>query len=212
MNAILTARWRIDATTPPCPHRHCTTCGTTRPFRSSGKVRLNANGRRLDAWLIYKCAVCDRTWNRPVLERAARAGIADADLAAMQASDPAWVRAQAFDLTALRRHCDRIDGAAATALHRTIDGDARGPWSELRLVIEASEPAGDRLDRLLARELGLVRTVLHDMARAGALTARQDVRRVLRRPAAGQIELCLLAARLTGDQHAAVVRALAGSG
>ena len=51
------------------------TCGDSRRFRSSGKVRLNANGRKLDAWLIYKCESCDRTWNLPLLERAVVGGL-----------------------------------------------------------------------------------------------------------------------------------------
>lgn len=38
-------------------------------FVSAGKFRVNANGRRLDIWLIYRCEKCGRTLNVPIYER-----------------------------------------------------------------------------------------------------------------------------------------------
>lgn len=38
-------------------------------FVCAGKFRVNANGRRLDVWLIYRCQRCGRTWNVPLFER-----------------------------------------------------------------------------------------------------------------------------------------------
>lgn len=35
----------------------------------SGKFRVNANGRRLDIWLIYRCEKCGHTLNVPIYER-----------------------------------------------------------------------------------------------------------------------------------------------
>ena len=61
--------------TPPQPWLACSRCRDIRPFRCSEKFRLNANGKRLDAWLIYRCGSCDNTWNRPVLERRNRRDI-----------------------------------------------------------------------------------------------------------------------------------------
>ena len=61
--------------TPPRPWLACSRCRGIKPFRCSEKFRLNANGKRLDAWLIYRCASCDNTWNRPVLERRNRRDI-----------------------------------------------------------------------------------------------------------------------------------------
>jgi hypothetical protein len=45
--------------------RHCQGCGRATEFRNSGKVRRNANGKRIYQFEIYKCDR-DHTWNRPV--------------------------------------------------------------------------------------------------------------------------------------------------
>lgn len=49
--------------------RRCGGCGKKQAFRCSGKFRVNANGRRLDIWLIYRCEKCGHTLNVPIYER-----------------------------------------------------------------------------------------------------------------------------------------------
>lgn len=49
--------------------RRCGGCGKKMAFVCSGKFRVNANGRRLDVWLIYRCEKCGRTLNVPIYER-----------------------------------------------------------------------------------------------------------------------------------------------
>lgn len=49
--------------------RRCGGCGKKRAFVCSGKFRVNANGRRLDIWLIYRCEKCGHTLNVPIYER-----------------------------------------------------------------------------------------------------------------------------------------------
>ena len=68
MSDCLRVRWTIVPRDCPRPVLACPTCGGDRPYHPSGKLRLNANGKRLDVWLIYKCDECDRTWNRPLLD------------------------------------------------------------------------------------------------------------------------------------------------
>ena len=49
--------------------RRCGGCGKKMVFECAGKFRVNANGRRLDVWLIYRCQRCGHTWNIPLYER-----------------------------------------------------------------------------------------------------------------------------------------------
>ena len=81
-------RWTIIPQIAPQPWIACSGCGGLRAFQSSGKIRLNANGRRLDAWLIYKCLACEKTWNRPIFERQTVRDISPAVLDALQSNDP----------------------------------------------------------------------------------------------------------------------------
>lgn len=49
--------------------RGCAGCGCKQIFSSTGNFRVNANGNRLDVWLIYSCDKCRHTYNLPILER-----------------------------------------------------------------------------------------------------------------------------------------------
>ena len=61
-------RRRASAGAPACMRR-CSKCGRLRKFVCSGKFRVNANGKRLDVWLIYRCERCDTTWNQEIYTR-----------------------------------------------------------------------------------------------------------------------------------------------
>jgi hypothetical protein len=214
MTGIYSAHWTVEPLTPPRPWRHCSTCGESRRFLSSGRIRLNANGRRLDAWLIYKCESCERTWNHPIAERVAVASLAEADLQAMQQSDPAWVREREFDLAALKRHCDRVELSSAVTVTKTVTKfvaeGAAGPWSAIVLTIDAPRPSGQRLDRLLASELKLSRSALQAMQRADGLQIGSASRGDLKRPVSGSLVLRFVAARLTDSQRASLPALLSG--
>ncbi|TAG11726.1 MAG: DUF1062 domain-containing protein [Rhodobacterales bacterium] len=208
MSGIVTALWRIAADTPPRPLRHCSTCGQTRPFHSSGKIRLNANGRRLDAWLIYKCSACDRTWTLPLIERAAVASLSVADLAALQHSDPDWVRRKESDLTLLVRHCDRVEPAANASIRKSVDGNWPAPWTVIHLQVVAKATTRQRLDRVLARGFGLSRRAVQEMMDAGGVLVDRPGGGGLHRQLAGTVSLRIIAECLTEGQRAAVTARL----
>lgn len=160
MCTILRVQWTIIPQIAPQPWIVCSGCGGLKPFQSSGKIRLNANGKKLDAWLIYKCLACDKSWNRPILERQNVRDINPATLQALHANDPAWIRTQAFDIAALRRKSQRVDESSDIDVQKKAlsrEGDA---WMALEIALIVPLPTGMRLDRLLAAELSLSRSRL----------------------------------------------------
>ncbi|MCZ0734987.1 DUF1062 domain-containing protein [Phreatobacter sp. AB_2022a] len=162
-------RWTVIPRTAPRPWIACGGCGSATPFQSSGKIRLNANGRRLDAWLIYKCLACDRTWNRPIFERRGIRDIDPAVLAALQSNDPDWIRAETFNLDALRRRSARIEEFPDVVVTKDPPQEAPG-WTRLTIELVVPLPVSTRLDRLLASELKISRARLKALHDAGALT------------------------------------------
>lgn len=196
---LLKVRWTIAPQIPPEPRLVCAGCGTARPFRCSGKARLNANGRRLDAWLIYKCPVCDKTWNRPLFERRPVQDIPPDILAALQTNDPIWIRRQAFDLAALRSHAFHIEECAEIDIAKRVI-ERPNDWSILHVELVADLPVGIRLDRLLARELGLSRARLQSLHRRERLRLAPGHSDALRKRVAGVTSITL---DLTGeaDRH-----------
>lgn len=168
MCAKLRVRWTITPQIPPQPWINCNGCGGPRAFRSSGKARLNANGRSLDAWLIYRCVDCDKTWNRTIFERRNIREIEPRILAALQSNDPLWIRAEAFKLDALRRKAQRIDEFPECGVVKDVLCEVRD-WTHLEIELTVPFPASLRLDRLLASELALSRTRLQGLHDRGAL-------------------------------------------
>lgn len=49
--------------------RRCPKCGRRTYFKNTGKFRVNANGNKLDVWLIYQCEECRHTLNLAIYER-----------------------------------------------------------------------------------------------------------------------------------------------
>ncbi len=176
----LRVRWTIIPQTAPQPWIACSGCGGLRAFQSSGKTRLNANGRKLDAWLIYKCLSCEKTWNRPIFERQNIRDIDPAVLEALHANDPHWIRRETFNLEALRRKAQRVDefpefDIQKEVLHDTLD------WTRLDIDLRVSLPTSTRLDRLLASELRVSRARLQALHDGGALWTNPDRADILRR-------------------------------
>lgn len=49
--------------------RNCPKCGRKTFFKNTKKFRINANGNKLDIWLIYQCEECRHTFNLAIYER-----------------------------------------------------------------------------------------------------------------------------------------------
>ena len=69
--AIQERHWRIMKNNINCikVYHRCGGCGKKQEFINSGKFRLNANGNKVDVWLIYRCRKCKHSWNMVIYER-----------------------------------------------------------------------------------------------------------------------------------------------
>lgn len=161
---------------------NCSRCGAAKPFRSSQKFRVNANGKRVDAWLIYKCTACDKTWNRPVLERRNVDSVDPSLLEALRRNDSELARRLAYDIGDLRRRAATAGASADVTVRKEMlfEAPLSVRWLSLRLAVP--QPVTLRLDRLLARELGLSRKHLQELQKADRLVIAPDGPRTLRRP------------------------------
>lgn len=169
--------WTIAPARAPQPKLFCSRCDAIRSFESSGRFRLNANGKRLDAWLIYKCDACDDTWNRPLLDRAPVGGLSGDLLQSLQSNDQRLARKIAFDVADLARKRIPIEASGAYGIRKEwLAGDIDAAL--LRIAITGGAPI--RFDRLLAGELGLARA---RVARLDLLDAITGGRPPLNRPA-----------------------------
>ena len=177
MFRLLLVQWQLIAGTAPQPLLSCRRCGGARPFRHRGKFRLNACGKRLNAWLIYRCTDCDNTWNRPVFERRSVRAVDAPTMQALQRNDPTLAQALAFDTTGLPRIAETN---SAASIQKTVLSKEPEPWSRLEIRLRTETPPVLRLDRLLASELGLSRSRLQKLEKDGRLRIPQGAGRALR--------------------------------
>jgi hypothetical protein len=178
MSDVLRVQWTIIPATAPEPRLNCNRCRATTRFRTSGKIRVNANGKRLDAWLIYRCTSCDNTWNRPVLERRHVSTIDPHLLASLQANDPDLSRRLAFEKVRRTFKMEHLDDVT---VRKEVVSESARPTCRLEIVCVAPETTGLRVDRLLSTELRLSRSRIQSMQNTGHLEASPEgLRRPLR--------------------------------
>lgn len=170
MSTTLRIQWTITPRVPPQPWLNCSRCRGPRRFRDSGKIRVNANGRRIDAWLIYRCTVCHSTWNRPIVERRDVSALDPQYLSSLQTNEPALVRRLAFDGTALQRWTGRVQEFDDVLVTRTVLSQSTRPL-RLEIVCLVPEPIGLRIDRLLANELQVSRRCIQRLEKSARILA-----------------------------------------
>ncbi|TIO08149.1 DUF1062 domain-containing protein [Mesorhizobium sp.] len=183
MSSILRIRWTIAPRIAPRPLINCNRCGSLRAYHSSGKFRVNANGKRIDAWLIYRCIDCDNSWNFGILERCNRRDIEPVLLRALERNDPVLARRHAFDVVALRSRIRRVEEFPEAAVHKEVLGDMPENTTALELQLGLELPTALRLDRLLANELGISRSRLQAWEEKRLLVVGPYGAKALRKPA-----------------------------
>lgn len=193
------AEWTIIPIATPKPIRHCSSCAKQQPFVSSGKIRLNANGKKLDAWLIYKCQVCDQTWNRPILDRHPVSRLEPAELDAMQQSLPSFVAQYEFDVANLKHQSSRVDFGSEYFIKKKVLDTHGHDWSEIRLCLRTNVPTGVRVDRLLCEGWQISRSQLKSLVDQGGVNIEPNTRRELKKPLNASVSISVHATFLTEE-------------
>lgn len=152
-------KWIIMPESLPVVLRRCPKCGKKTEFGNSGKFRVNANGRMLDIWLIYRCKTCETSWNMTIYERVAPDRLKqeeyrrfldnDMHLAAEYGSSPAIFARNRADWT-LPSNEYTVQAVDTLAPCR------REGWDEIQIKLGGC--ITPRLDTLFARQLGISRS------------------------------------------------------
>ena len=175
--------WRIVPETTPRLGRHCASCGTARPFASSDRFRVNANGRRVDVWLIYRCTICERTWNRTVFERVAVSEL-EMCLRGLSTNDRELAWRCAFRIDDLATVGARVHGDVPFR----VEGGEVDIGTPMRIRFAVKYPCAPRLDRVLAHTMCLPRSAIHALHSRGRI---EVTRPALRKPVRNDLVVIL---------------------
>jgi len=146
--------WCVRPLQTPAILRRCARCDDKRPFVSSDRFRINAQGRRLDIWLIYRCLQCEYTWNRAIHSRIRPEELSPNQYEAYRYNDVKMAWDAAFALRS--KNMVPVDEFALDVSHTAQHIRLSVPW-----------PVTVRLDRVLARGLERSRSQICTALRSG---------------------------------------------
>ncbi|MBD5459343.1 MAG: DUF1062 domain-containing protein [Lachnospiraceae bacterium] len=84
--------------------RGCSGCGKKAHFLNTKKFRVNANGNKLDVWLIYQCEECRHTLNLAIYERQKVSSIPKKEYRCFQDNDEQLAELYGKNMQLLRKN------------------------------------------------------------------------------------------------------------
>jgi hypothetical protein len=160
--------WVIVPTCLPLVVRQCHACAAER-FRASGKFRVNANHKLIDAWLLTLCTRCGETVKLTVLERVNVRSVPPELLARLHDNDPGLTAELLQDPALRQRNRVALDWDGAWRL------DTGGSDHLDQEVIDVSVRFAARIPvrpvRLIAEGFGLSRAEVERLIAVGTLVS-----------------------------------------
>ncbi|GHH66685.1 DUF1062 domain-containing protein [Promicromonospora soli] len=155
--------WVVVPTCLPLVRRRCHACASER-FRASGKFRVNANHKLIDAWLLALCIACEETAKLTVLERMNVRSIRPELLDRLHDNDPGLIVELLQDPAVQRRNrivldwdnAWRLDTGGSDCMDSevidvSVHFAARIPVRPVRLIAEGCGLSRGEVERLIVK-------------------------------------------------------------
>ncbi|MEU6914107.1 DUF1062 domain-containing protein [Streptomyces olindensis] len=160
--------WVVTPTCLPLVVRRCHTCAAER-FRASGKFRVNANHKVIDAWLLVLCTGCGETAKLPILERMNVRSVRPELLERLHDNDLGLTAELLQD--PLVRHRNRIALDWDGAWRLDTGGTDHGDREVIDVSVRFAAPIPVRPVRLIAQGCGLSRAEVERLIADGKLVS-----------------------------------------
>lgn len=136
--------------------RNCPKCNSKSKFVNTYNFRLNANGKKLDVWLIYQCEKCKHSYNLTLFERIKPGQIEECEYKALMNNDQERALRYGMNRGLLTKNRAVIDDEN---LDYKINSENAGDIFE-QGQLEIHNPYGlrIRIDKVLAELLGISRS------------------------------------------------------
>lgn len=164
MSSLESKKYEIVPTETYKIIRNCSGCGNKSVYHNTNKIRVNANGKQIDVWLIYQCSKCKHTYNLPVYSRINRDTLDKSEYEALQRSNQEIVNRLGLDRNLFQRKGAKIF-REPTYMLKYIGGDSK------ENVIQFRNPYQIRIrhDKLIAECLEISRTQAKKILETGVL-------------------------------------------
>ena len=155
--------------------RNCPKCGRKTHYINTKKFRVNANGNKLDVWLIYQCAECKQTLNLAIYERRKASSIPREEYQCFFCYYEQLAERYGQSMQLFRENKADIDWGrlqyGIVKVHESIEG---GEGRE-RILVTVKNPDGlkIRLEKQIAMVLGLSRDQVKKLMVKGEIEIRE---------------------------------------
>lgn len=152
--------------------RNCSGCGRKTSYRNTGKFRVNANGSKIDVWLIYQCENCRHTFNLPIYERRKTTDIPVSEYQRFLDNDAQLAGEYGRNLQLFQRHKSEIDHKSVHYELIRLQGTTDETVRENQLWITIQNPYGLKIrpEKLAAEILGQSASHIQKQIADGTIT------------------------------------------
>ena len=151
----------------------CPRCGGVY-YENSGCFRVNANGKRLDIWLISRCEHCKSIWNLGVYERIDRAALSPADYQGYLENSPSLALRHVFDPAFLSRNRAVLD---LEGIDVSFSGGCSPVNEACKVTVSCAYPLPLPVGRIISQVLGVSLSRVKRMQEDGQLLFSGDLRK-----------------------------------
>lgn len=152
--------------------RGCAGCGGKASYRSTGNFRINANGNRIDVWLIYQCEKCRHTYNLPIYERVRPAEIPEREYTCLMENDAQMALRLGTDRQLFARCRAEIDWEAV--YWKAVPKERPEQDTEQILLLDNPYELKLRTDKVVAQILGLTRNKVRQLGEQDKIRIEQN--------------------------------------
>lgn len=151
--------------------RNCPKCGRKTYFKNTKKFRVNANGNKLDVWLIYQCEECKHTLNISIYERQKVSSIPKKEYQCFMNNDEQFAEMHGKNLQLFQKNKAAIDLKKANydfvKRHETMEYGDFG--EQIVIVIKNPYQLKIRPEKQIAEILGLSRNQVKNLLEKGKM-------------------------------------------
>lgn len=157
--------------------RNCPKCGKKTPYQNTKKFRVNANGNKLDIWLIYQCAECKHTLNLAIYERRKASSIPKEEYQCFLDNDEQLAETYGKNMRLFQANKADIDfdklRYGLVKLHETIESSEIG--EQILITVKDPYQIKIRPEKQIAMVLGLSRNQVKSLLEKGDIELKMEL-------------------------------------
>ena len=154
--------------------RGCPKCGRKTHFFNTKKFRVNANGNKLDVWLIYQCEECKHTLNLAIYERQKSSSISKEDYRRFLDNDEQFAKMYGMDIRLFQKNKAEVDFDRLDYEFIKLQETVECSDTKEHIVVTIHNPYQLKMrpEKQIAEALGLSRSRVKNLLEEGAIEVR----------------------------------------